>query len=66
MVALNQNWNPPTSVADSALKHRKTPSDNNSFPTNRIRSLLRARYYDPHSAEFISTDPLEYVDEMSL
>jgi hypothetical protein len=66
MVALNQNWNPPTSATDSAPKHRKTPSDNDSFPTNRIRSLLRARYYDTHTAEFISTDPLEYVDGMSL
>ena len=27
---------------------------------------FRARYYDPHTAEFISTDPLEYVDGMSL
>jgi len=66
MVALNKNWNQSTSAADTAPKHRKTPSDNNSFSTNRIRSLLRARYYDPHTAEFISTDPLEYVDGMSL
>jgi len=66
MVALNQNGNQPTSAADTAPKHRKTPSDNNSFPTNRIRSLLRARYYDTHTAEFLSTDPLEYVDGMSL
>jgi len=27
---------------------------------------FRARYYDPHTAEFISPDPLEYVDGMSL
>jgi hypothetical protein len=28
--------------------------------------VLRARYYDPHTAEFTSPDPLEYVDGMSL
>ncbi len=66
MVALNQTRNPPTSVADTALKPRKTPPDNTSFPTNRMRSLLRARYYDPLTAEFTSPDPLEYVDGMSL
>ena len=66
MVALNQYWNEQISVADTALNHRKTPPDNNSFPTNRLRSLLRARYYDPHTAEFLSPDPLEYVDGMSL
>jgi len=66
MVPLNQKWNQPTSVANSAPKHRKTPPHNNSFPTNRIRSLLRARYYDTHTAEFLSPDPLEYVDGMSL
>ncbi len=66
MVALNQTRNPPTSVADSAPQHRETPPDSNSFPTNRMRSLLRARSYDPHTAEFVSTDPLEYVDGMSL
>jgi len=66
MVALNQTTIRTDSAPESALKPRKTPPDNNSFPTNRIRSLLRARYYDPHTAEFLSTDPLEYVDGMSL
>jgi hypothetical protein len=28
--------------------------------------VLRARYYDPLTGEFISPDPLEYVDGMSL
>ena len=27
---------------------------------------FRARYYDPETGEFISRDPLEYVDGMSL
>ena len=66
MVALNQTTIRPDSAAESALKPQQNGYENTFDSPNRIRSYLSARYYDPHTAEFISTDPLEYVDGMSL
>ncbi len=66
MVKLSENWNPasPTPIAASFL--RESLTNKQPVAPNRIPQLISARYYDPGTGEFISTDPLEYVDGMSM
>ena len=45
---------------------RESPSEKQLAATNRTLVFLRARYYDTATGEFISRDPLGYVDGMSL
>ncbi len=65
MVKLSENWNPasPTPIAASFL--RQSTDNKQLVAPNRIPQLISARYYDPGTSEFISTDPMEYVDGMS-
>jgi hypothetical protein len=66
MVALNQTWKTAFKRPHSAPSSRQTPHHHEPLCSNRTWQPLRARYYDPHTAEFTSPDPLEYVDGMSL
>jgi len=45
---------------------RESPSEKQTVAPKFTLSFYRARYYDPSTGEFISRDPLEYVDGMSL
>ena len=45
---------------------RESPSEKQAAAPNRLQLYKRARYYDPTTGEFISRDPLGYVDGMSL
>ena len=45
---------------------RESPSEKQLTAPNRRQVYKRARYYDTNTGEFISRDPLEYVDGMSL
>ncbi len=60
---LAPNFRPPASHAH--LMRRFRPSARLGT-RDRILPYQRARYYDVVSGEFISQDPLEYVDGMSL
>jgi RHS repeat-associated protein len=45
---------------------RESPGEKQLAATDRRQVYKRARYYDPGTGDFISRDPLEYVDGMSL
>ncbi len=45
---------------------REKPRSKQTAALNPLQVYKRARYYDPATGEFISRDPLEYVDGMSL
>ena len=45
---------------------RESPSEKQAVVPKSMLVIYRARYYDPETGEFISRDPLEYVDGMSL
>ena len=60
---------PLTSEVMTNVSCRKESDDCETSRRNDEESGLmyfRARYYDPNTGEFISRDPLEYVDGMSL
>ena len=45
---------------------RQTASKKQLDTSNRLQLYKRARFYDPTTGEFITKDPLEYVDGMSM
>jgi RHS repeat-associated protein len=45
--------------------HLSPPSEKQLDEPKSLQLQKRARYYDPSTGEFISRDPLEYVDGMS-
>ena len=45
---------------------RQTASKKQLDTSNRLQLYKRARYYDTKTGEFISQDPLEYLDGMSM
>ena len=44
---------------------RESPSEKQLVAPKFTLVIYRARYYDPQTGEFVSRDPLEYVDGMS-
>ena len=45
---------------------RQTPGEKQPVSAKRLQLYKRARFYDPTTGEFVSADPLEYVDGMSM
>jgi len=66
VVKLCKNWTPPKQRPVAARFVRETPTKNRAATPNPSQPLQRARYFDPSTGEFLSKDPLEYVDGMSM
>ncbi len=66
MVALAKNPDRIRTPGICAPFTRQTPGSKQIHAPTRLQPHQRARYYDNQTGEFISRDPLEYVDGMSL